>query len=204
MRITQVTVNFSETCNLGDYSNTKPSIELTALLDAGDDVYGVLDSLVAIAKRVLHDKIDEELERVSKPPKYWDGQRWDVIYSHTTQFVAIVPAATITQLDGGFYHYLGEVRYPAAQKAAQTKLGHIANAAFYDCRDPSSLHALRVYATEQNLVYEQRQAEKRRLQEEDRRRQIPEWEARQRGMPEEEAEEDEDEDDEQSFEDDDE
>lgn len=194
MHITQITLNFTETCNLGDYSNTKPAIELTASLDAGDDVHAVIDDLASTAKKVIYEKIDDELEKVGKPPKYWEGQKWDVIYSHTTQLVAIVPAATIFQLDGGFYHYLEGVRYPAAQKAAQIKLGHIGNtekAAFFDCSITTSIDALRAYATEQDQLYKQKQQERREAEE---RQQRDEWAARHR-----QAHEDEDGDDDESF-----
>lgn len=187
MRITQITVNFTETCNLGDYSNTKPSVELTATLDAGDDVQAVLGELVATAKSVIHDKIDDELERVDKPPKYWSGERYDVIYSMTTRFVAIVPAATITQLDGGFYHYQEGVRYPAAKKAALRKFSQLGTegakgATYFDCTTYEHFmtnfdSALRDYTTEQNRLYEQKQQERRQAEKAERQRRYDEWES---------------------------
>lgn len=184
MRITQITINFTETCNLGDYSNTKPSVELTAILDAGDDVQAVLGELVATAKGVIHDKIDDELERVDKPPKYWQGDRYDVIYSHTTRFVAIVPAATITQLDGGYYHDVRGVRYPAAKTSAIRKRSDISNsgdvALFDSFTWEEAISALREYTTEQNRLYEQKQQERRAKEEAERQRQKAEWEARRR------------------------
>lgn len=206
MRITQITIGFTETVNLGDYSNTKPSVELTALLDAGDDVPTVIDELVATAKSVIHEKVDDELERVEKPPKYWAGARYDVIYSHTTKFVAIVPAATITQLDGGFYTDVKGVRYQAAQKAAirkQSDIGHAETTEFFDCVAfdhflTDFTTALREYTTEQNRLYEQRQQERRQAEAAERQRQYDEWEARRRRevVEDDEDEDDEDEDDE--------
>ena len=61
MRITRIVLNFTETCNLGDYSNTKPSLELMADLEPGDDVQTVISQLSDIAKGTLRAKIDEEL-----------------------------------------------------------------------------------------------------------------------------------------------
>lgn len=176
MRITQITVNFAETCNLGDYSSTKPSIELTALLDVSDDVHAVIDELINTAKTVLHAKIDEELELVGKSPKYWAGDRYDVIYGRTIRFAAIVPAASVTQLDGGFYSAIENVRYPAAREAARRQLsrGGDADVAFFDCAVTTSVDELRAYVTEQNAIHEQRQAERRRREEEERQRQA-EW-----------------------------
>ncbi|MBX3014837.1 MAG: hypothetical protein KF832_25175 [Caldilineaceae bacterium] len=202
MHITQITINFSETCNLGDYSNTKPSVELTAQLDVTDDVHVVLDELVTTAKGVIHEKIDNELERVGKPPKYWDGERYDVIYSYRNQFVAIVPAATISQLDGGFSRYLEGVRLPAAQQAAQIQLGHVGNSEaveFFDCSLTADTAALRSYATEKNAIYEQEEQKRRQREEEERRQRQAAWEAKYQTSDEEdedEEEEDEEEEDE--------
>lgn len=198
MHITQITINFTETCTLGDYSNTKPSVELTAILDAGDDVQAVLGELVATAKSVIQDKIDEELERVGKPPKYWTGERYDVIYSHTARFVAVVPAESITQLDGGYYSYVEGVRYSTAQKAALKKRSQIGGSepvALFDSYAPAdTIDALRAYTTEQNRIYEQKQQERRQAEEENRRRQEAEWEARRRRELDEEKEDGDDED----------
>lgn len=199
MRITQITINFTETCNLGDYSNTKPSVELTAILDASDHVIDVLQELVATAKSVIHEKVDEELERVGKPPKYWDRERYDVIYSHTTRFVAIVPADTIDQLDGGFYHIAEGVRYPAAQKAANRKRGQIGASDFvelFDCTlGDFVLPELYEHTTEQNRLYEQKQQERRQAEETERQRREAEREAPRRKVLAEEEDDDFEEDD---------
>lgn len=176
MRITQVTLNFTETCNLGDYSNTKPSIELTALLDAGDDVHVVIDELVATAKSVIHDKIDEELEKVDRAPKYWKGDRYDVIYALRTNMVAIVPQDSIAQLDGGFYHAGRGVRYEAAKGRAKERARDNRNARLFDCAD-GDFTELVAYTTERNQAYEQQQEERRQREEEQHRKRQAEWEA---------------------------
>ena len=82
MRITRIVLNFTETCNLGDYSNTKPSLELMADLEPGDDVQAVIGQLSTIAKETLRAKIDEELEVVGKSPKYYQGPLYSVYMSH--------------------------------------------------------------------------------------------------------------------------
>ncbi|MGE3487932.1 MAG: hypothetical protein AB7L09_24695 [Nitrospira sp.] len=193
MRITQITLNFTETCNLGDYSNTKPSIELTALLDAGDDVQVVIDELVTRAKSVIHDKIDEELEKVDRAPKYWKGDRYDVIYSLRTNMVAIVPQASISQLDGGFYSAADGVRYEAARGRAKGRARDNRDVRVFDCAD-GDLTELIAYTTERNQAYEQAQVERRQREAEESRQRQAEWDA-QRQMPE--VEEDEEEEDEE-------
>lgn len=94
MRITRIVLNFTETCNLGDYSNTKPSLELMADLEPGDDVQAVIDQLSTIAKETLRAKIDEELEMVGKSPKYYAGPLYSVYMSGRYNYLLIAPAGT--------------------------------------------------------------------------------------------------------------
>lgn len=189
MRITQVSLSFTETCNLGDYSNTKPSIELTALLDASDDVHAVIGELVTTAKAVIHEKIDEELERVDRSVKYFDGPTFDVIYSGNTNLIAIVPARSVTQLPGGFMVGSERIRSDAAKRrvAYQARMMR-AKTQIFDCAD-GNLAELIAYATEQEQINIAEREEKKRQQEEERARQRAEWEAQQRPTEEEEDDE---------------
>lgn len=93
MRITTITVNLTETCNLGDHSNTKPSIELTAQLEATDYPLVVLRELIEMAKGEIRQKIDEELEKAGKSPKYYDGPLFSVYHSGRYGYILVAPAA---------------------------------------------------------------------------------------------------------------
>lgn len=174
MRITQVTINFTETCNLGDYSNTKPSIEIQALLEAGDDVHAVIDELVTTAQAVIHEKIDAELERVDKPVKYSTDPLYDVIYSSRTNLVAIVPAGPAQQFDGGYYPAALGIRYAAAFRRANQQLKQMnSSTVLFDCNGVApTLDSLAAYATE-----------KRQLEDAKREREQAEWLAEQAALP---------------------
>ncbi len=181
MRITQVTVDFTETCNIGDYSNTKPSIELTAVLDAADDVHVVIEDLVTLAKGVLHEKIDEELELVGRAPKYWAGPRFNVIQGPNTNFVAIVPSGSTLKLDGGSFIQALRLRDKAARQLAMQLLTD-EEQQFFDCTlvdtQTMNMQALSDYAKAQYQAYQQRVEEQRRRQEEERRQREAAWAAR--------------------------
>ena len=188
MRISEITICFTETCNLGDYSNTKPSVELKAVLEPGDDVGAVVAQLTRTAKSVIHDKIDEELELASKPVKYFQGVRYDVIYASRTGIVAIVPMGSVRQLDGGFYHAARGIRYAAAVRVAEQQLDQMPSPSrCFDC-NILPLSDLTEYATAQNQAYEEREAERRRQRDEDQRRSRAEWEAKQTDFDEEDEE----------------
>lgn len=194
MRITQISLSFTETCNLGDYSNTKPSIELTALLDAGDDVHAVINELVTKAKGVIHEKVDEELELANRSVKYYAGPTYDVVYSYGTKWAAIIPADfELAKLPGRSTFALKKVRHAAAVRRAKRELRELPEGAcLFDCSD-GDINALIAYDTEQQAHNDAAAAERRRLDEEAIARRKAEWEAQQRPTDEEEEDDEEDE-----------
>lgn len=190
MRITQITINFTETCNLGDYSNTKPSIELTALLDAGDDVYAVVDSLTNTAKGVLRDKIDDELERVNRPVKYFDGPRYDVLYGSEYRCVAIVPHGYRPPSSSDYSRtslstVVSGVRYLAALRRADQQLTMMPHPCrLFDCRSGGGLSPVSEELIAHLAQINQQIAEKQQREKEERDRKQAEWEAKRRQMTE--------------------
>lgn len=192
MRITRITLNFTETCNLGDYSNTKPSLELMADLEPGDDVQVVISQLSDIAKGTLRAKIDEELEQVRRPAKYSTEPRFDLFKGTQNEypFVAIIP----TQLEHDFgpvraYRTSRGDRYAVAAKEA-AGIAEANNWHLFDCRD-GDLTNLVAFLEEKKLAYDQAREEQRKKEEERRR----EWLERERRIQTEQEQEEEEEED---------
>ncbi len=190
MRITRVTLNFTETCNLGDYSNTKPSIELTADVEYGDHILDVIQELADMAKTALRTKIDEELEQVGRPAKYSTEPRFDLFKGTQNEypFVAIIP----TRLEHDFgqvraYRTSRGVRYTVIAKEA-AEVAEANNWHLFDCRD-GDLTNLLAFLEEKKIAYDQAREEQRKKEEERRR----EWLERERRIQaEQEQEEEED------------
>ncbi|MGP1667547.1 MAG: hypothetical protein ACTS5I_16925 [Rhodanobacter sp.] len=164
MRITQISVTCTETCNLGDYSNTKPSIELHAQLDATDHPTDVISELIAIAKTYLHAEIDKELIAVSKPPKYYTGQRFDYIVSSRYKFGAVVPMGQ--QRMPHTYHRLANTTPDAALAEANASVEK--DDLFFDCSD-GDLSYLMAHIEQSEIALKQIEAERRQRQEEEQR-----------------------------------
>ncbi len=61
MKLTKITVGKGLTINLGDYSGVKPSLELEAQLEEGDDYQECKQKLV----KMVDDHLTEELEKHS-------------------------------------------------------------------------------------------------------------------------------------------
>lgn len=173
MRITQISVTCTEMCNLGDYSNTKPSIELTAQLDATDHPTDVLSELILIANTYLHAEIDKELIAVSKPPKYYSGPRFAYITSSRYKFSAVVPMGQ---------HRMPHTYHPLANTTRDAALAE-ANASvekdyvFFDCTD-GDLSDLLAHIEWNELEIKQAEAERRQRQEEEQRLHNEEYDRR--------------------------
>ena len=165
MKISRITVGFSETCNLGDYSNTKPSIELTADLETGDDVLEVIDHLTTLANQTLHKHIDEELERVGKSPKYYDGPLYSVYSSYKYNYILIVPSEPDRHVSHETY-YATRQRYEIARAKAE-ELASGQDRLLFDGLSPELL----AYFEAAEAKYKQAE-EERRFQEEKKRQ---EW-----------------------------
>lgn len=91
MHITSMTVTLSETVPTEPYGSTKPSISVTAALDATDDPHAVLQTLLATAASGIQPHIDAELMHSHKPPRYYTGQRYKALRVASDQVVLIIP-----------------------------------------------------------------------------------------------------------------
>lgn len=78
MVITEVTVSWTETANLGNYSNVKPAISMTAQLAEDDDPRIVADKLLLDCRARVQELVDQALESVEDPARYSTDPRYDV------------------------------------------------------------------------------------------------------------------------------
>ena len=165
MRITQISINFSETCNLGDYSNTKPAIELTAQLDAADKPEEVLKQLIDMAKQHLHEEIDKELAAVGRELRYYEGPKFAAISSDRYKFYAVVPHEK-RKIPSSYAHKKG-AWYEDALTFAHSTLKED-EYLFFDCA-AAGLEVLMEYIQERDAEIK-RQMEERRQQEDEERK----------------------------------
>lgn len=92
MKIERITIEFGMTQSVGDYSNVRPEVELTAVLDENDDPAWVLAHLRETAVEVIHKMVDDELESTCREPKYYTGPLYSVSYATKRGLVVIHPA----------------------------------------------------------------------------------------------------------------
>lgn len=78
MKIETITAHYSLTQSLSGYCNVRPGLSATAALDEGDDPDQAMDDLVAQLKKKVRGLVDEALEQDCQPPRYFDGQRYDL------------------------------------------------------------------------------------------------------------------------------
>lgn len=113
MNITQITVSYGETQSLPEYSNVKPNITITAMLDAGEDIAIIEAQLWSQAKAAVREQIDLALEANNIPAKWSTEPRYQVLKTRTNSYydrgkaeppklVAIIPNAL--KLDDRFVH----------------------------------------------------------------------------------------------------
>lgn len=163
MRITQISINFSETCNLGDYSNTKPAIELTAQLEATDDPVTVLQELIGLAKEHLHKEIDKELSIVGRELKYYKGPKFAAVASERYKFYGVVPHKARVP---NSYAYRKGILYEDALAAAQQEFRQD-DYVFFDCAD-GNLEPLMAYIQQCEEQFDRQLDERRRRESEKR------------------------------------
>jgi hypothetical protein len=152
--LTQITVSYGETQSLPEYSNVKPSITLTATLDAGDDAPVIEAELWQHAKNAVREQIDLALEANGKAAK-WSGEpRYQVMQTYWSQwdhqgeakppqYVIILPNAI--NLERGAYaqklvHVSSmedsrKLRYDHALRIATAKLSDDDGYTLIDCSD---------------------------------------------------------------------
>lgn len=92
MQLSQITVYYSYTFNMGDYSNIKPAVSITGYLSPDDDPGAKLAYLQAQAEAHVHGVIDAQLEAQDKPPYFFSGLRYDLLILHDDKLVIIFPS----------------------------------------------------------------------------------------------------------------
>lgn len=134
MKITQITVGYGETQSLPEYCNVKPSITLTAALEDGEDEAVARQQLMALARRAVHEEVDNALEDAGRKTKYYQGPTYQVFYSTALEIYVVAPDGarqpnTSYSEWGAFGLRLERAITKAQQKA--TEKGY----AFVDCSD---------------------------------------------------------------------
>jgi len=82
VNITQITVSYGETQSLPEYSNVKPALTLTAVLNDGELAEEVETELWKMAKESVREQIDLALEANGKAAK-WSGEpRYQVMQTY--------------------------------------------------------------------------------------------------------------------------
>lgn len=100
MQISQLTITYSRTQSLPNYSNIKPSVTLTATLDDEDDPMVAYGVLMHDAKRLVHGEIDDALEVSGQSPIFTDEPLLSLYRNRLRQVMVIVPGSvSVDQLD---------------------------------------------------------------------------------------------------------
>lgn len=98
MKVTTIKVAYALTYNLGDYSNVRPSIELTAEIEPGDDEIEVRESLMDSARAHVEQEVDRALEAQGDPPHFYAGPRYILLVSERDKLAALVQPHEIEQI----------------------------------------------------------------------------------------------------------
>ena len=88
MRITEISIRIGETVNLGDYSNFRPEIGVTATIEPFDEPDEVFAELTDDLARRLGVMVDDALEQAGRQPKY-TTELYKVRLSELRQVVVI-------------------------------------------------------------------------------------------------------------------
>lgn len=100
MQIVQVSVEYSRTWNLGNYSNVKPGIVITAALADGESSAEAMDDLQRRAREHVEQVIDQALEQQGDAPEFFTGPRYDVILARDAKLVAVIPSGLQRHMPG--------------------------------------------------------------------------------------------------------
>lgn len=88
MRITEISIQLGETVNLGDYSNFRPEIGMTATIEPFDEADEVFAELADEMFGKLGAMVDDALELAGREPKY-TAELYQVRFSELRQYVVI-------------------------------------------------------------------------------------------------------------------
>lgn len=128
--ITEIQVTYQTTENLGNYSNVKPSVSLTARMDEGDDPEVEREKLMATARAMVQTEVDNALEASDLSPKYSTDPLFDVLVKSSEKhgrFIAIVPTGIKI---GGAGRSARRRRLAAAETYAQQYGGDFETSAY--------------------------------------------------------------------------
>lgn len=131
MRITEITVSWQETAGLGDYSNVRPGVTLTATLDEGDDPAAWREALLIEARRAVQEQVDQALEAMGKPAKWSAEPRYDVRYCYAGKGKIVLLVPTGVRLDTSTYPLAAGHRLAMARRIA----ADCDDGVVYDCAD---------------------------------------------------------------------
>lgn len=138
MKVTQVTVSYSETYSTGNYGNVKPSVSFTATLDEGDEETTVRKILMEVARDQVRSEIDDVLEANGQPAVYSSDPRFKLLYNRDAKAIAVVPTSIPgIQLPAGYmgtYRATSDMRLAAALHRAND-MAEDWDAKVYDCSD---------------------------------------------------------------------
>lgn len=147
MKITQITVSYGETQSLPEYSNVKPNLTLTAVLDEGDVPEQIERQLWHYAKEGVHAQIDLALEASGKAARYSTDPRYQVMATYRDSYsrrgkpalpLLVVILPNELSLDDRFVHTgwpeNRKLRYEHAQRLA-AEVAVDRGAQIVDCSD---------------------------------------------------------------------
>jgi len=126
MPIKSVSVGLSLTESLPDYCNVRPSLNLTAELEPGEQPETLVQGLDALVRTYVEGRVDDALEAAGRAPKYYQGQRHRLYLWQQRRALVILPAQVAVQdLPGQWQARSVEVR-PATARclAAQEAAAH--------------------------------------------------------------------------------
>ncbi|MDD5367476.1 MAG: hypothetical protein PHQ40_00460 [Anaerolineaceae bacterium] len=90
MKIIEIRAGWEETCSLPEYCNVRPSVHYTATVEEGEDPIIYQENLLQMAKEQVRNQVDEALEMANRPPKYYQGQRAQIILSREHRTIVVL------------------------------------------------------------------------------------------------------------------
>jgi hypothetical protein len=104
VKIIEVQAGWSETVSLPGYANARPSVAFTAVVEDDEDPEEIRRQLLETAKQIVRQEVDAVLMEHDRPPKYYDGPRYDVVESVERRAVVIVPSGEAVPRDFWIKH----------------------------------------------------------------------------------------------------
>jgi len=99
MKITTVSVGLRRTESLPGYSNVSPSINFTAEVEENEIWSEVEAQLSELCQDYVENKIDQALETVGQPAKFYAGPRYTLLHWRTLNLLVIAPDEEAAKVD---------------------------------------------------------------------------------------------------------